>query len=326
MSVCNAEAYLVEAIESILGQSFTNFEFIIVEDGSNDGTLQILESFRDPRIRLIRNATNSGISYSCNLALQIARAPLIARMDGDDVCSLDRFQIQVDYFQRNPETSVLATSHRIIQPSGQTIGTSEIPDEALLPFVMIWKNCIGQPSIMMKRADLLQVGAYDESFSYAEDYELWCRFLMHGKKIATLPFYSFLRRKSPVRAVFKHKAATECVRRILANYLSWLVEEPLGQDELEAFLKFSRRDPETTIADFQNARGLVRRLYQASRSKSLRALHPNIRKTFSTQLLHWADLLELHHAPGAWRIIAEAFCYSPNLQILRKLYHLRSQR
>src|SRR5437867_1168505 len=114
MPVYNASKHLREAIESILGQTFTDFEFLIIDDGSTDNSIEIIRSYNDPRIRFLVNEHNLGISATLNKGIELSSTELIARMDADDLSYPDRLQQQYDYFQQYPETVMLSTSVRII--------------------------------------------------------------------------------------------------------------------------------------------------------------------------------------------------------------------
>ena len=109
MPVYNAQRFLREAINSILGQSFKPFEFLIIDDGSSDRSVEIVESFGDPRIRFVKNPRNMGITATLNKGIALASCELIARMDADDVCHPQRLQKQFAYMKRNPRTGLLST-------------------------------------------------------------------------------------------------------------------------------------------------------------------------------------------------------------------------
>ena len=114
MSVFNGEAFLKQAIESILNQTFTDFEFIIINDGSNDNTLSIIQNYTDSRITLINNEINLGLITSLNKGVSLAKAPLIARMDADDIAFPDRLFNQYQYFQNNPNCNIIGGNYSII--------------------------------------------------------------------------------------------------------------------------------------------------------------------------------------------------------------------
>src|SRR5690242_9606823 len=122
MSVYNGEAYLVQALDSILNQTFRDFEFIVVDDGSTDGTPGVLARYQqsDERIRIHRHSSNLGIVASANDGCRLATGQFVARMDADDLCSANRFERQVDYLSRHPGVGVLGTWFRVIDTSGVT--------------------------------------------------------------------------------------------------------------------------------------------------------------------------------------------------------------
>ena len=121
MLAYNEERYIAETIESILNQTFKDFEFIIVNDGSTDKTEDIILSFHDPRIRLINNHVNLGLTISLNKGLSIAKANLIARQDGNDISCTKRLEKQLEFMNANPEVVVLGTNAKYINEKGKKI-------------------------------------------------------------------------------------------------------------------------------------------------------------------------------------------------------------
>ena len=121
MPVYNAERFLREAIDSILGQSFKHFEFLIIDDGSTDASADIIASYRDSRIRFVRNRTNLGITPTLNKGIALASCELIARMDADDISHPQRLQKQFGYMKRNPECALLSSWARVISEDGKFI-------------------------------------------------------------------------------------------------------------------------------------------------------------------------------------------------------------
>jgi glycosyltransferase involved in cell wall biosynthesis len=169
MSVFNGDKYLSEAIDSILNQTFTNFEFLIVNDGSNDRTEDILKSYNDARIRLINNDKNMGLAKSLNKGLKIARGEYIARMDADDISLPTRLERQVEFLDKNEHVGLLGTSWYAINGDGERIGTNRaVSGKHAVHFI-----CHG--SIVMRKRCLEKVGFYREVLELAEDYDLWLR-------------------------------------------------------------------------------------------------------------------------------------------------------
>jgi glycosyltransferase involved in cell wall biosynthesis len=178
MCCYNAEAFVVQAVESILGQSFGDFRFIIVDDGSNDGTRQILGTYasKDKRIALVEKE-NTGLTHSLNVGLSRAEGPFIARMDADDVSLPDRFAIQLSWLRRHPEVGVLGTGCRIIDAKGEFTGrcfSSTRTHQSIL-------RCMARPgrgvpvlhpTVMMRRDIVRRVGGYNPRFPLAQDIDL----------------------------------------------------------------------------------------------------------------------------------------------------------
>src|SRR5688572_20082581 len=125
MPVYNAEKYLREAMDSILKQTLTDFEFLIIDDGSKDNSVDIINAYTDPRIRLVKNEHNLGISKTLNRGIEMASAELIARMDADDISYPARLQNQYDYFQKNPECALLSTWARMVTEDNEHIRTEK---------------------------------------------------------------------------------------------------------------------------------------------------------------------------------------------------------
>src|SRR5690606_16326231 len=134
MSVFNAEKYLVEALESILNQTHSHFELIIIEDASTDGSLKILENYqnRDPRIILIKNDVNKGAAgfiKNLNMALEKATGEFIARMDADDISDLRRFEKQITFLEENPDVFIVGSTIEIIDEKGANLKLLSLPTD-----------------------------------------------------------------------------------------------------------------------------------------------------------------------------------------------------
>lgn len=178
MSVYSDDRYLREAVDSILNQTFTDFEFIIVDDGSTDSTCEILAGYviQDPRIVLIRNQENIGQTKSLNKGLARAQGEYIARQDADDVSMPERLSAQVAFLKDNPDVGLLGSAYHIIDAEGHLLYTVQppcAPDEVgrTLPE---W-NCICHGAALYRRQCLTSVGLYRELFAPTEDYDLWLR-------------------------------------------------------------------------------------------------------------------------------------------------------
>jgi glycosyltransferase involved in cell wall biosynthesis len=190
MPAYNAERYLEEAVESILAQTYKDFEFLIIDDGSTDGTRGILERFaaRDPRVRY-RSRPNTGLVVALNEMIAMARAPLLARMDADDVALPDRFERQVHYLKAHPEVLVVGGMIDLIDYKGRVIASGGNPltdDAELQQSALEGKTPLSHPTVMMRREVVLAVGGYRQEMDLAEDLDLWLRLGERGQ-LANLP-------------------------------------------------------------------------------------------------------------------------------------------
>jgi hypothetical protein len=176
MPVFNAETYLAEAVESVLGQTLSELELVAVDDGSSDGSRAILERFvsADRRVRLVVNEQNQGISGALNRGWRAARAPYIARLDADDVAPRDRLSQQVRFLDTHPSVAVVGGTLITIDTQGRRISTRRFPatNRAIQAALVRW-NCFSHPSVTMRRSALEAVGGY--RFRRIEDYDLWLR-------------------------------------------------------------------------------------------------------------------------------------------------------
>jgi glycosyltransferase involved in cell wall biosynthesis len=185
MAVYNGEKYLREAIESMLNQSYTNFEFLIINDGSTDSTEEIILSYRDERIRHMKNEQNIKLIASLNKGLDLAEGKYIARMDADDVSLPERLAKQVDFMERNLEYGLLGTWVK-------TLGLN--PDKEIhfksghdeIRFELFFHNYLHHPTVMFRKEIIKKNNLKYEDYVHAEDYALWINFCKHTK-IQILP-------------------------------------------------------------------------------------------------------------------------------------------
>ncbi|WP_295526143.1 glycosyltransferase [Novosphingobium sp. Chol11] len=180
MSVYNAERFLAEAIESVLAQTFSDFEFLILDDGSTDGSRKIIEHYarRDPRIRMIARE-NRGLIISLNQLLDEARAPLVARMDADDICLPERFAKQIAFLESNPDHGVIGCWTTDIGEKGEPypLAGADHPDthEGFLAAIERREPLLCHPAVMFRLDMVRSVGGYHAAFRHCEDLDLWLR-------------------------------------------------------------------------------------------------------------------------------------------------------
>jgi glycosyltransferase involved in cell wall biosynthesis/2-polyprenyl-3-methyl-5-hydroxy-6-metoxy-1,4-benzoquinol methylase len=176
MSTHNDAKYLPLAMESILQQTFADFECIIINDASMDDTAEILHRYPDPRIRVVHHERNVGLTRSLNEALALCRGAYVARMDGDDIALPDRFTKQVAFLDEHLEVGLVGTAFMYIDGDSAVTGSEPVfvTDEEIRSR-LLKHNCFGHGTVMVRRALLQAVGGYDESFRFSQDYDLWLR-------------------------------------------------------------------------------------------------------------------------------------------------------
>jgi glycosyltransferase involved in cell wall biosynthesis len=175
MCVYNDEKNVALSIESILKQTFTDFEFIIVDDGSNDKTPEIIESYssKDPRSKVF-HIKNSGVAASANFGISKAVGQYIARIDSDDISYSHRLQIEVDLLNNNPNLSLVGGGVHIIDHNGNIIGIRNIKTRNEKR-TLLFRNIFQQSDVMFRKSVFNKLGGYREKLKNGEDYDLWLR-------------------------------------------------------------------------------------------------------------------------------------------------------
>lgn len=182
MPVYNGEKYLSEAIESILKQSYTDFEFIIINDGSTDRTVEIINSYKDPRIILHSNQQNLSIAVSLNKGIAATRGKYIARMDCDDISLPLRLERQANFLDEHPEVGVLGCRVKIINKFRMVISERERPQSHHCNrWVALFKPPVMHPCVMYRTDVVRQIGGYNIKVPVSQDYELWSRLIEKTK-------------------------------------------------------------------------------------------------------------------------------------------------
>lgn len=205
MPAYNPGKHLESAVLSILAQKFTDFEFLILDDGTQDGSLAVLETLRDPRIKLIRNPHNLGLVETLNIGLREAKGRYIARMDADDIAHPDRLGKQFKLMQSKPDIAILGTWSRTIGDGIASWETHYPVDHAAIVSQMLFNTGLTHPSVMLDAQKLQNHSlTYSSTNIHAEDYDLWtraCRFV----KLANLPEVLLDYRVHPTQVSSSHQ-------------------------------------------------------------------------------------------------------------------------
>ncbi|MFZ6027457.1 MAG: glycosyltransferase [Chloroflexota bacterium] len=260
MPVYNGEKYLRKAIESILKQTFDDFEFLIVDDGSTDESATIVNSYADSRIRLIRNETNLGLPATLNKGLALIDTPFIARMDCDDISLPERLEKQFQYMQAHPEVGILGCNHRLINPEGKPGIFSNFPAEhGLIRWRLLFGSPIAHPCTMMRRDVLRQLDGY-RSLIVAQDYDLWQRAAWRTR-LANLPdVLLYLRYHGTSSSRSKAEQTETNSNLICQNAMTQMLGTPPDLELVKAIRTWQFRSPD----EARLAATLLNQLYRAN--------------------------------------------------------------
>ncbi len=226
MSVHNTRRHLDEAVESILQQTFDDFEFLIVDDGSTDGSSERLAQYaaQDQRVRIIPNDTNIGLTKSLNVAIHQSRGALVARQDADDISEPNRFAQQIKAFEEDAGLLALGTFYKTINEDGQVVRSIKVPTASHeIAWQLLFHNAFCHSSMMFRREGLGDTPVlYDEDFQYSQDYELWSRLIEKGT-VSNLPetlvryrinTHSISGRLRPQQQKFANKVSARNIARL----------------------------------------------------------------------------------------------------------------
>lgn len=319
MSVYNAEPYLQMAVESVLDQTFADFEFIIIDDGSTDGSLRIIEDYanKDPRIQIIQNAERMRLSKSLNKGLAAARGIYIARMDADDISLPNRLQIQLDYLERHPEIGVVGGQIRFIDEKNQVNREGRLDTStALVKWDLNFGSALCHPAVMMRKELVTSAGGYSDEMVYAQDYDLWRR-LAEITQLTNLPDVVLYYRLHPVNTSSDYvKTQSDYGRRVQEAILSKYFDR--GQCQSIAELLDNRKPSEQ---ETEKKVDLLIRLFDAfQQNNTLSASDKSaIRRNLAFRIFHLVKDRKF-----SWfkvRSLFQSICFAP--AIMKSL--IRSQ-
>ena len=246
MSVYNSGKYLAEAIDSVLKQSYKDFEFIIINDGSNDDSESIVKSFSDSRIKYFCNEGNRGLIYSLNQGVYLSSGEFIARMDADDVCDTSRFEKQIFEFQSDNKLVVCGSFIKTFGNGTETF-VNYMPVTNAQILASVFFTCpFAHPSVMIKKQTLSELSEiYRTDYKHSEDYDLWSRLVFLGNS-KNIPEYllNYRVHDKQISTVFEEEKYKN-VKKIQTNLLSKFNIKPSETESdflLNLFKGISRRD------------------------------------------------------------------------------------
>lgn len=223
------EEYLRASIESVLSQTYTNFEFIIIDDCSTDDSLDVIKSYKDDRIIILQNDKNIGLTKSLNRGLEIAQGEYVARMDADDVCFPERLEKQINYMNENPQIIVCGCGVELIgnweKKYSNKVICREIPERDLHRIYLLFGNHVNivHPTAMFRHSALISNEIkYDNRYTYAQDFRMWVECSKYGECRNLNEVLLNYRVHSNAVTVSKKEQQKDCAKRIMEEQLSWL--------------------------------------------------------------------------------------------------------
>jgi len=247
MAVRNGGPYLDASIASIVGQTFTDWELVVVDDASDDGTPRVLAEWtaRDPRIRVVTNTANIGQTASLNKGLRECRGDWVARQDADDLSDPRRLAAQMKFLDRHPDIVLLGTQGILIDEAGKKVGLLDVPSgEAGILWTSMFLNPFLHTSVVFRRAIALEkYHGYDEDFRIAQDYDLWVR-MLNTSPTANLParLVSYRRSDDSLSRAGRGLAEEEA-DRVARRQTEHLLGRTLSSEESDLCAEFRRGLP-----------------------------------------------------------------------------------
>lgn len=248
MGIYNCEKYLEEALDCIVNQTYTNWEVIMCDDGSKDGTLSVAQKFVDrypDKFILLKNESNMGLNFTLNKCLYEAKGEYIARMDGDDLCSPDRFQKEIDILESNPDIAIVSTDMDFFDEDGVWGKTNVDANPTKLNFIKATPFC--HAPCMVRKEAYLSVEGYtvDKRLLRVEDYHLWVKMYSKGYKGVNIKESLYQMRddrdaqtrrkfKYRINESYAHYEATKLLKLPLYTYISNL--SPIAKGLVPGFV------------------------------------------------------------------------------------------
>jgi len=260
MPVYNGEKYLKEAIGSILNQTFKNFEFLIINDGSTDKSVKIIESYNDNRIKLIHNSQNFKIIKTLNRGIGLAKGKYLARMDCDDISLPGRLEKQFHYLENHPEVGVCGTAFKVIDDNGRDVSVVKFPKtSAVIQWLLFFSNPLAHPTVMMNTSLVKKIGGYRPEALHCEDYDLWFRLTESSKIINLEEVLLCLRKHNKNISALFFKDQQDHVAEISQKIISAQLKENMPLSDIRQVIFKENRSLDQTINTYR----IIYKLFQS---------------------------------------------------------------
>jgi glycosyltransferase involved in cell wall biosynthesis len=288
LAVHNGGELLDESIHSILAQTLTDFELLVIDDGSTDDSYDRAAAFKDPRVRILRNEVNIGLTRSLNRGLSEVHGEYVARQDADDISLQNRFEAQVQYLRAHPEVVLVGTSAVRINPKGTMIGTNDMPvTHAAIRWASVVDNPFLHTSVMFRRAVVQEYGGYDEQYEVCQDYALWNR-LAARHPVANLPERLVLMREHANSMTRSQTTRTdeECQAIMSQNLPSLFPNRRMSDNDIRLLSLYRRRFDVLELSGLESLLRDMRDDYQRRNPSTLKS--DDFRRTLCRQKLRLA--------------------------------------
>ena len=320
MTMFDAAPHLRASLESILGQTFGDFEFVIVDDGSRDDSAAIVESYGDERIRLVRNARNKGQTPCLNQGLALARGAWVARQDADDISLPRRLERQMERLRCDEKLALLGCQAWLVDDGGKFSG---LLDVALGPesieWAGLWENPFIHTAAMFRREVVARLSGYDESFRICQDYDLWMRVAAEHPAANLSERLVVYRHAAESLQHSGRETVREESRRVLRRVLTHAFQHAISEKEVDVLMRYREGVAAAGLAEFREVYARLLERYQAA--------HPAVVETREfrrTLALHRAKLgraLAAERPAAGLAEMGRAFALDPRL-----LIHLAVER
>ncbi len=265
MPVYNAGSYLYEAIDSILGQTYMDFEFVIVNDGSTDNSEEIIKSYTDSRIRLVNNPSNLGLIASLNVGLEVCSGDYIVRMDQDDVSMPDRIMLQIDYMDRHPEVGLLGSWFEDFGENIQSRVVKYSADDTEIRIRHLYQTHISHPTAVIRTSVVRSNNIrFDSDYVHGEDYNCWVTMSAHCK-LSNYPAVLVRKRDHPrnITNSFSTTMHETCTRVKQKQFED--MGAPVNQEEADLYTRFADPEWQFSMSEMKKLENLLSRIEEANR-------------------------------------------------------------
>jgi len=275
----NCEKYITDCLESILHQTYKEIEILVVDDGSTDRTVEIIESYEDSRIVLIKNEINRGIPYTRNLGLENARGKYMVIMDSDDISELDRIKVQVEFMEKNNHILATGTYYKTFGNRINRIFKNPTDDESIRINLM-FGSPISNPSSIVRLDKIKEHNIkYNLECFVAQDYDFWVQLAKIGK-LANIPEillnyrigHGNITERTSSEKIFERKKITDTIREDALNHLGF----NLSRNEMESFNSFFGDNIQNTLNPeeinskwFDEMKNLLDKLFEINKAKGI---------------------------------------------------------